>query len=239
MLPVKRQGHIAPKKGAFARARERFNARQEEQEKKEQEEQRREARIGFVIDATGSREDTWEQAQGIQAQMFRAVAGLPALHLRLVHFGGGEVRDHGWMDRPRDVATAMARVKCVTGLTQILPALRTFLFGTAEERPHALILIGDFFEEDMGEVAPLGAALKAAGIKVFSFLEGDDWTAETAFRQLATTTGGRFAKFGTDLPLADLCEGAALLAAGGEKAVARLGNKRVRQLLLTGPVGKS
>ena len=170
--------------------------------------------------------------------MFRSIAKLSALSLRLAHFGGFGLADHGWMTDPRAVAAQMASVRCITGCTQIIPALAAFAAEAPESRAHALILIGDAFEENIEEAAQLGAALKAAGIKVFSFLEGKDWTAETAFRRLAEATGGKFAQFGADLPLADLCEGAALLAAGGEKAIARLGNKRVRQLLLTGPSDK-
>ena len=58
------------------------------------------------------------------------------------------------------------------------------------------------------------------------------------FRRLAEETGGKFARFGEDLPLGALCEGVALLTAGGDQAVKRLGNKKVRQLLLTGPSGE-
>jgi hypothetical protein len=228
MLPVKRESTV-PAKSAFARARERFTARQEER--------RRETRIGFIVDATGSRHATWEQAQTIQATMFRSTAKLSALSLRLVHFGGNLLTDHGWMSDPRAVAAQMAGVHCWTGTTQIVPALRAFTDENPESRANALILIGDCFEESQEDALSATCALKSAGIRVFSFLEGKDWTAETVFRRLAEETGGKFARFGEDLPLGALCEGVALLTAGGNEAVKRLGNKKVR-LLLTGPAGK-
>ena len=71
MLPDETKETSPATKSAFSRALERFAARQEER--------RRETRIGFIIDATGSRDATWEQAQTIQARMFRSVAHLQAL----------------------------------------------------------------------------------------------------------------------------------------------------------------
>jgi hypothetical protein len=230
MLPdLVKKTQIA-KKGAVARAMERFVERYEEQQ--------RITHLGFLIDATASREDTWEKAQAIQSKMFRTVAGLGRLSLRLVHFGGGILSDCGTMDDPKDVAAVMARVRCVCGYTQIVGGLMAFLAGPSAERVSAIILIGDCFEEHPKEVEMLGVRLKDAGIRVFAFHEGEDTTAERVFRRLADVTDGAFAKFGAGLPLADLCEGVALLASGGTGAVKRLPNKRVRQLLLTGPAGK-
>jgi hypothetical protein len=80
----------------------------------------------------------------------------------------------------------------------------------------------------------IAAQLKDKGIKVFSFIEGDDWTAQSIFQRIAEITGGRFAKFGDALPLADLCEGVALLTSGGKKALRRLKNEKAR-LLLSAP----
>lgn len=227
MLPVKTNKTAAKKSGAFSRALDRFAQRQQAK--------RRSARIGFIVDATASRRRTWEQAQSIQARMFRAAARLNALTLRLVHFGGGEITDHGWISDPRLVAANMAGVRCVSGMTQILPALFTFAQEEQESRAAAIILIGDSFEEDSEMIENAAHTLKQAGIRVFSFHEGEDWTARDTFTRLADLTGGRFARFGEELPLADLCEGVALLTAGGDKALRRLPNKKVRQLLLSGP----
>lgn len=221
MLPTIKSTNAAP--SAFQRARERFAAR------------KRPARIGFLVDATGSRFDTWENAQCTQARMFRLAGQLRALSLRLVHYGGGQLIDHGWMDSPRDVAAAMASVRCEQGLTQILQGLCAFQHDAPESRADAIILIGDCFEEDASQAQQVALALKQAGIRVFCFLEGPDWTAERVFRRIAEITGGKFAKFGSELPLPDLCQGVALLTAGGPKALKRLENKRARQLLLTGP----
>lgn len=195
----------------------------------------RPVRIGFVIDATGSRADTWEQAQAVQRRMFDATARINRISVRLVHFGGARLTDDGWKSGARELAAAMAGVRCARGLTQILPALRCFVDAPAQDRARAVIVIGDSFEEDVAVVSGVSAVLKRAGVKVFSFLEGDDALAALAFRQLAEGTGGKFARFGDDLSLGDLCEAVAVLASGGEKAVRRLANNRAAALLLAPP----
>ncbi len=229
MFPANTQNTLPEKMSALDRALARIDARNRAKTP---------VRVGFLVDATGSRDESWEQAQTIQAGMFKKVAGLRSLSLRLVHFGGNEMADHGWQTDTRALAAQMAQVRCVTGLTQILPGLEKFLEFSEGERTHAIILVGDYFEENIEEAKQVALALKGAGIKVFAFLEGDDWTAEAVFGRLANVTGGAFTKFGADLPLADLCKGVALLSAGGEKALKRLENKRARHLLLGGPSGK-
>jgi hypothetical protein len=129
----------------------------------------------------------------------------------------------------------MAGVRCESGLTQILPALAAFAGEAPKTKADAVILIGDCFEEDAGEADALARALKAAGIRIFAFLEGDDCTAKDVFRRLADITGGRFARLGDDFALHSLCQGVALLMAGGKQALETLPDKRTKQLLLGGP----
>ena len=224
MLPVKSiMNRFASGDSALSRATRRFQ------------EASAPARIGFVIDATGSRANTWEDAQAAQRRIFEATARVRRLAVRLIHFGGTERSDHGWNTDASGLAAAMAGVRCVRGLTQILPSLLTFLEGDPKERPQAVIVVGDCFEEDVACVSAVAGAFKAAGIRIYAFHEGDDALAGSVFRQLADGTGGRFLRFGEDLPLADLCEAVAVLTAGGEKAVKRLTNNRAAVLLLAPP----
>lgn len=231
MLPALKSKSTFPAKGAFARACERVAAHRHEA-------RQRGARIGFIIDATASREATWEAAQWVQGKMFFAVRKQGALWLRLIHFGGNEMTDFGWTGSPRAIAKHMAGVRCASGYTQLLPALALFAGEAQETKASAIILIGDCFEEDAGEAEALAHALKAAGIKVFAFLEGDDCTAQGVFRRLAEITGGKFARLGDDLALHNLCQGVALLMAGGKQALATLPDERAKQLLLGGPSGE-
>ena len=228
MLPAKITSKPASK-NVFVRTLSRFKAESNQRAQ-------RAVRIGFLIDATASRAQTWVHAQKIQAEMFASVSGIGAMELRLVHFGGGAVIDHGWMNSPKEITTAMNKVECVTGLTQYLPALRALL--NEGEVPDAIIVIGDMCEEPKEELYELARALAGAGVKVFTFLEGADPIAAGTFHSLSHITGGKSTSFGRQLPLGDLCEGVALLTAGGTKALKRLENKRVQRLLLTGPSKK-
>jgi hypothetical protein len=131
----------------------------------------------------------------------------------------------------------MSGVRCVRGLTQILPSLRALLDERASERAQAVILVGDCFEEPFEEVAAVAAAYKAVGVRIFAFHEGDDALAQHVFRDLADGTGGRFFRFGESLPLADLCEAVAVLTASGDAGVRRLKDNRAAPLLLAAPQG--
>ena len=127
------------RKNLLARAVDRY---------KERTELRRGVRIGFLVDATASRENTWEQAQMIQAKMFRSASGLTALKLRLVYFSGNRLTKLGWNDDAHKIAARMAEVRCHSGLTQIIQGLEAFIDEKPENRANAIILIGDSFEED-------------------------------------------------------------------------------------------
>ena len=47
-------------------------------------------RLIFALDATMSRQPTWDLAQTLQAKMFQAAAGLGGLDVQLVYFRGHE-----------------------------------------------------------------------------------------------------------------------------------------------------
>ena len=217
-----------PTPSAFARALERMRDRRETKA--------REVRIGLIVDATASREASWEQAQVAQARIFDALARLHKASLRLVHYGGGEIIDHGYTDDAIHLAARMAAVRCHQGLTQILPALRVLQFDVV--KPEVVILVGDAFEEDSEELAHMLPFLKEDGMQIFALFDGENLAAERAFRQMAEATGGRFARLGEDMPLGDLLEGIALLTAGGARAAKQISNKCVRTLLLSGPEPK-
>jgi hypothetical protein len=190
------------------------------------------ARLGFIVDATGSRAATWEEAQAAQRRLFAATRRVKRLKLRLIHFGGDELHDHDWQEKADTLTRAMAGVRCERGLTQFLPALRRFIDEPADHRASAIVLTGDCFEEDADEAEHIAKALKQAGIRLFCFHEGNDEFAGGVFRMLARTTGGSFARLGDELNLTALCEAVALLTAGGREALARLPDSRAKRLLL-------
>ena len=62
-------------------------------------------RLIFAIDATASRQPTWDLALGLQADMFRAVKEVGGLDVQLVYFRGfGETRASKWVSDPEALA---------------------------------------------------------------------------------------------------------------------------------------
>ena len=58
------------------------------------------ARLIFALDATASRQPTWDMACDLQAQMFAEVANLGTLQVQLVFYRGQECRASNWMAHP-------------------------------------------------------------------------------------------------------------------------------------------
>ncbi|MEW6146591.1 MAG: VWA domain-containing protein, partial [Pseudomonadota bacterium] len=55
-------------------------------------------RLIFALDATMSRQPTWDMACALQAEMFREAAALGSLDIRLVYYRGfSECRATGWI----------------------------------------------------------------------------------------------------------------------------------------------
>ena len=159
------------------------------------------------------------------------------LHLRLISFGGSNVSDFGWSKDPKELGAKMASVRCRQGLTQYLQSLNRFLDEDGSDL-QAIILIGDMFEEDEEEANRLATICAEREIKLFCFLEGEDWLANDVFQRLASVTNGAFAKFEDGLFLNDLCEGVRILVTKGPKALEHHGNKRVTRLLLPAPTNR-
>ena len=80
-------------------------------------------RLVFIVDATGSRQPSWDMASKTQAEMFQEVAGIGTLDVQLVYFRGvedfdGECKVSRWTNNARDLANLMTRITCRTGQTQ-------------------------------------------------------------------------------------------------------------------------
>jgi hypothetical protein len=67
-------------------------------------------RIAFVIDATGSREHTWDNASQLQGEMFAEAAKLGGLEMMIVYFRGmNEVGASNWTSDARELQHFMGR----------------------------------------------------------------------------------------------------------------------------------
>jgi hypothetical protein len=178
------------------------------------------ARLTFAIDATASRESTWDLASGLQAKMFETVARLGGLDVQLVYYRGAECISSTWQRDPRALATIMSRVMCQAGHTQIQKVLAHTRKENAREKVNALIIISDACEESGADLC--AEARELGGVPVFMFQEGNDERVARIYGDIARITGGAFGKFDADAAqrLADLLKAVAAFAAGGVKALA-------------------
>ena len=63
-------------------------------------------RLIFALDATLSRQPTWDMACALQADMFRETAALGSLDIRLVYYRGyNECRATGWISDSASLST--------------------------------------------------------------------------------------------------------------------------------------
>ena len=180
-------------------------------------------RMIFAMDATGSREPTWEMAGKLHREMG---AALGSLTLQLVFFGGTECKASGWVVGGQRLAELMIKVRCATGYTQIGRVLRHVLTESREHTIRALVYVGDCCEESGEELFGLAEQLKRRKIPIFVFHEGTDSVAEPIFRRLAQITDGIYASFdtGSAEQLRKLLAGAADYAAGRHKSISDLRN---------------
>ena len=182
-------------------------------------------RLCFAMDATMSRQPTWDMALALQAEMFHAVKSVGGLDVQLVYFRGtSECRASKWVSDPDALARLMTTVTCAGGYTQIRKVLSHARTESELRRINALVHVGDCMEEDVDELCGRAGELALLGVPVFMFQEGHDAPAERAFREIARLTRGAWCRFdaGSALQLKELLSAVAVYAAGGRKALQTL-----------------
>src|SRR5262249_45231153 len=129
------------------------------------------ARLIFALDATASRQPTWDQAAVLQAQMFEAAATVGNLSCQLVYYRcyNGECRASQWFDSAKALGDAMNKITCTAGHTQIEKVLRHAVREHIKAPIAALILISDACEENASN---LYAAARELPAPTFVFQEG-------------------------------------------------------------------
>ena len=106
----------------------------------------------FALDATASRERTWDIAARLQALMFREAAIIGGLDVQLTFFRGmdgfgGECRASTWVSDPMVLAKLMAKIRCDAGETQIGKVLTHALREANQRKINAVVFVGDCCEE--------------------------------------------------------------------------------------------
>ncbi len=186
-------------------------------------------RLIFAMDATASREPTWDRACQIQGEMFSETASLGGLEVQLVYYRGfGECRASKWAANAKELLRLMTSVTCRGGQTQIGKVLDHAARETREAPVNALVFVGDAMEEDIDRLCHKAGELGVLGVPVFVFHEGGDPIAGRAFREIARLSGGAYCPFdaGSARQLRELLSAVAVFAAGGRKAMLEYGRRR-------------
>jgi hypothetical protein len=189
-------------------------------------------RVILAIDATASRQETWDTASHLQAQMFETIATIGELDIQLVYYRGyGECVASGWKSDAASLAAVMTGVTCSSGHTQIAKVLAHACRESERDQVNALVIVSDACEEAPADL--YAAARELNAVPVFMFQEGDDLHIAEIYGELARITGGAHCRFdaATAQRLADLLRGVAAFATGGMRALADQKTEAARLLL--------
>lgn len=194
------------------------------------------ARLIFSLDATASRERTWDHACHLQSEMFLQTRELGKLSVQLCHYGGlNQFSASEWLQDTNSLLNRMNSVKCLGGHTQIARLLEHSLKQTRQHPVQAIIFIGDCVEEPVDFLCQLAGKLGIHSTPLFIFQEGHDITAAHAFKQMAKLSGGAYCRFDNSsaATLKALLSAVAVYATGGRRALleyAKKGNPDILKL---------
>lgn len=186
-------------------------------------------RLVFAMDATMSRQPTWDMALSIQSDMFSVVKDVGGLDVQLVFFRGmNECRASRWVSDPAALARLMTTVSCRGGLTQIGRVLAHAADETKKRRVNAVVYVGDAMEEEIDRLSDTAGKLGLLGVPVFLFQEGHNPDVTRAFTEIARLTKGATCRFdaGSAAELRALLRAVAVYASGGRKALQALSTRR-------------
>lgn len=186
-------------------------------------------RLLFAMDATASREPSWDNACQLQGEMFSASDALGGLEVQLCYFRGFNEFEHSsWLTDTDALRNTMSSVSCLGGHTQIERALRHAIKETKKSRVHAVVYVGDCCEENIDDISNAAGQLGVLGVPIFAFQEGRNPHAQQVFRHMATLSQGAYCHFdsGSAQQLRDLMGAVAAYASGGRKALEQYGKKQ-------------
>jgi hypothetical protein len=162
-------------------------------------------RLIFALDATASREPTWNMACEIQGAMFTNAAG-KGLQVQLMFYRADECKSAPFVSSSESLYTLMKKITCQSGATQI----ERVLHHAARTPCRALVFIGDAMEEEPETLYVEAKKLGSLGIPAFMFHERErdeqesdddddddepDEVVERTYRQIARLSGGVYAPF--------------------------------------------
>ena len=153
-------------------------------------------RLLFAMDATASREHSWDMACQIQSEMFMSTQDMGALEISLCYYRGyNEFQAFSWTRNATQLRDQMLQVRCVPGHTQIERTLMYAAASCVKQKIKAVVLVGDCFEESIDQVGHVAGKLGMMGVPVFIFHEGNDIAAKNAFVHIAELSRGAYCPF--------------------------------------------
>jgi hypothetical protein len=179
-------------------------------------------RLIFALDATASRQPTWDLACSLQGQMFQEVSSIGGLKVQLVYYRGlSECKASRWISESGQLLRLMERLDCRAGRTQIEKILVHARRETVVLPVSALVFVGDALEETTDKLFPEAHELGRLKVPAFMFQEGHAPEVERAFREIARLTGGAYCRFdrGAAKQLSELLKAVSLFAVGGLAAL--------------------
>lgn len=179
-------------------------------------------RLVFAIDATASRQPTWDMACQLQAEMFSATAPMASLSVQLCFYRGFcDFQASDWLSDTAVLQELMARVHCEAGQTQLQRILRHGLVEHARVPVRALVFIGDAIEEPAATLLDLAGQCGLRKLPLFLFQEGANTTVRQTLQQMASLSGGAYCAFNQNSArtLQELLGAVARFAAGGRRAL--------------------
>lgn len=194
------------------------------------------SRLLFAMDATASREPTWDRACHLQSQMFTATSDLGDLHVQLCHYSGfNYFAASDWCRSASALMNQMNHVRCLGGHTQIKKVLQHAIQEHSKSRLKAIIFVGDAIEENSDNLCHLAGQLGVLGLPLFMFHEGTDQGVGSVFKQMAELSGGAYAPFNLESAseLKELLSAVAVFTTGGRAALEQFERKTHRPTLLT------
>ena len=180
------------------------------------------ARLIFSLDATASREATWDVASQLQTEMFLSTQALGGLNVQLCYFRGfRDFFNSDWQSNGDELIQIMSRINCQAGATQIERIFRHALHENELKKVKCIVYIGDAMEENLDILAQLAGKLGLLQIPIFMFQERGDPVTRNAFIELSRLSGGAYSQFDNASveQLKDLLKAVAIYAAGGLKAL--------------------
>lgn len=181
-----------------------------------------ESRLIFSLDATASRQATWDAASQLQAEMFVSARSLGGLNVQLCYFRGfGDFYHSDWHSNGDQLLRKMTGIRCQAGATQLERLLRHGIAENGQKKIRGIVFIGDAMEENLDSLANLAGKLGLLNVPLFIFQERGDPVARQAFQEMCRLSGGAYSQFDSASAdqLRELLQAVAVYAAGGLRAL--------------------